>query len=49
MVADHSKWGTISTTLLAPLSKVHTLVTDRGTDPEIVAAMREQGIAVVIA
>ncbi len=49
VVADHSKWGTISTALLAPLSIVHTLVTDNGTDPVMVEAMREQGINVVMA
>jgi DeoR/GlpR family transcriptional regulator of sugar metabolism len=49
VVADHSKWGTISTAFLAPLSIVHTLVTDSGTDPEIAEAMREQGVNLVIA
>ena len=49
LVADHSKWGTVSTAFLAPLSIVHTLVTDQVTDPEMVEALREQGINVVIA
>lgn len=49
VVADHSKWGTVSTAFLAPLSIVHTLVTDRGADPAMIEAMREQGIHVVIA
>jgi DeoR/GlpR family transcriptional regulator of sugar metabolism len=49
VVADHSKWGTISTAFLAPLSMVHMLVTDSGTDPVMAEAMREQGIHVVIA
>lgn len=49
VVADHSKWGTISTAFLAPLSSVHTLVTDSGVDPEMVDAMREHGVTVVIA
>lgn len=49
VVADYSKWGTISTAFLAPLSIVDTLVTDSSTDPEMIEAMREQGITVVIA
>lgn len=49
VVADHSKWGTISTAFLAPLSIVHTLVTDSGAEREMVLAMREKGITVVIA
>lgn len=49
VVADHSKWGTISTAFLAPLSIVHTLVTDSSTDPEMIEAMRVQGIKLVIA
>jgi len=49
VVADHSKWGTVSTAFLAPLSRVHTLVTDDGVDQEMVEVIRGQGIEVVVA
>jgi DeoR family transcriptional regulator, aga operon transcriptional repressor len=48
VVADHTKWGAISTVFLADLSNVHTLVTDNRTEPEMIAAMREHGVVVVI-
>jgi DeoR/GlpR family transcriptional regulator of sugar metabolism len=49
VAADHSKWGSVSTAFVAPLTNVHTLVTDSAADPDLVEAMREQGITVVVA
>jgi len=41
LVADHTKFGKVSTALVAPITAVHTLVTDSGIDPTILAAVRE--------
>ncbi len=49
VVADHTKWGRVSTAFLAPVSQVHTLVTDSYTDPEMIEALREQVVNVIIA
>ena len=49
IVADHSKCGAISTAFLAPLSAVHTLVTDRKTDSVFLRALKTQGIRVIVA
>jgi DeoR/GlpR family transcriptional regulator of sugar metabolism len=40
LVADHTKFGKVATALVAPLSAIHTLVTDTGLDGEILAALR---------
>jgi len=49
ILADHTKCGVISTAFLAPLSAIHTLVTDSGTDVEFVNALKQKGINVLIA
>jgi DeoR family transcriptional regulator of aga operon len=49
IVADHSKCGLVSTAFLAPLSAMHVLVTDRGTDSDFVYALKEQGVNVIVA
>ncbi|MBN2146692.1 MAG: DeoR/GlpR transcriptional regulator [Anaerolineales bacterium] len=48
VVADHTKCGVVSTAYLAPLTSMHTLVTDRDTDPEFILALEESGIQVVV-
>jgi len=47
VVADHSKCGRVSAAFVAPLSAMHTLVTDTGTPPEFVAALTARGIRVL--
>jgi DeoR/GlpR family transcriptional regulator of sugar metabolism len=49
LVADHSKFGKVSTVLVAPMSAIHKLVTDDQTPPPIVAGLQEIGIEVLVA
>jgi DeoR family transcriptional regulator of aga operon len=49
LVADHTKCGVVSTAFLAPLAAMHTIVTDRGTNAEFIAALRARGINIVVA
>ena len=46
VAVDHNKCGRVSAAFLAPLTAVHTLVTDSQTPAEFVDAVRAQGIAV---
>jgi DeoR family transcriptional regulator, aga operon transcriptional repressor len=48
IVADHTKCGVVSTAFLAPLSAMHTLVTDGGTDIEFINALKAQGINPIV-
>jgi DeoR/GlpR family transcriptional regulator of sugar metabolism len=47
-VADSSKVGVVGLTPIVPLTKIHKLITDSGASPDFVAALREQGIEVVL-
>jgi DeoR/GlpR family transcriptional regulator of sugar metabolism len=49
IVADHTKFGRVSTVFVAPLDVIDTLVTDSASPQEIVQTLRDQGIAVNIA
>jgi len=49
LVADHSKFGKVSTALVAPITAVHRIVTDSATPADIVAELRELGIEVILA
>lgn len=49
IVADHTKCGRVSTALVAPLTVMHTLVTDDKTPPGFVNALTGRGIRVLIA
>jgi DeoR family transcriptional regulator of aga operon len=49
IVADHTKCGVVSTAFLAPLSAMHTLVTDDDTDMEFVKALKQKEINVIVA
>jgi len=49
LVADHSKFGKVSTALVAPVTSVNKIVTDAGTSPQIVADLRGRGIEVIVA
>ena len=49
VVADHTKCGSVSTALVAPLSAIHTLVTDASAPPEFVEAVSAQGVRVITA
>ena len=49
MVADHTKVNRVATVLLAPLTSIHTFVTDSGVDKKFVQALKQQAIQVLIA
>ncbi len=49
VVADHSKWGVISNYEIAPLSRIHTLVTDPGFDAGARAELAAQSVEVIVA
>ncbi len=48
VVADHSKFGRVATSLLAPIQRVHTIVTDPATDPDFIQGVRELGLRVIV-
>jgi DeoR/GlpR family transcriptional regulator of sugar metabolism len=48
LVADHSKFGTVATALVAPITATHTVVTDDGTPSETIAELEELGIEVIV-
>ncbi|HBX68093.1 MAG TPA: DeoR/GlpR transcriptional regulator [Chloroflexi bacterium] len=47
VLADHSKFGRVSTMLVAPVTAAHTIITDRTTPQEIVEQLRERGVRVI--
>ena len=49
LVADHTKLGTVSTSRVAPITAVNTLVTDAGAPPEMVREFENQGVRVLLA
>ncbi|MGC8874965.1 MAG: DeoR/GlpR family DNA-binding transcription regulator, partial [Chloroflexia bacterium] len=49
VVADHTKFGRVAMAFLAPLSSIHTIVTDRGVPADFVQALEAQGIQVILA
>jgi DeoR/GlpR family transcriptional regulator of sugar metabolism len=49
VVADHSKFGKVSTALVAPITSVGKIVTDIRTSPELINEIRQLGIEVILA
>ena len=47
VVADSSKLGRVSSSLICPLSEVHTLVTDTGASEETLALFTERGMRIL--
>jgi len=47
IVADHTKCGCVSTSLVAPVTAIHTLVTDTAAPPDFVESLRSKGIRVL--
>lgn len=47
IVADHTKVNRVATVLLAPLSQMHTFVTDSKADKKFLQALKREGIQVV--
>lgn len=48
VVADHTKFGSISTVHVAPVEKVHTIVTDSQVPDEFVESLRARNVEVVL-
>jgi DeoR family transcriptional regulator of aga operon len=48
IVADHTKCGMVSTAFVAPLTSIHTLVTDDKVDAGFVDSLRSHGIDVIV-
>jgi DeoR/GlpR family transcriptional regulator of sugar metabolism len=46
-LADHTKCGRVSSGFLAPLSRLHTLITDTGTPSEFLTRVRALGVSVM--
>lgn len=49
VVADSSKLGRVAFTLIAPLSEVHTLITDSNADATLLQQLREAGLRILLA
>ena len=49
IVADHTKFGRISTALLVPVEKVQTIVTDAETPKDFISGLQDRGIRVIVA
>lgn len=49
VAADHTKINAVAAAFLAPLTSIHTLVTDQQAPPDFVAALRQRDIAVYLA
>lgn len=47
-VADSSKFDRRSLSVIAPLNRVHKLITDAGVNPAVVAAVRARGVEVIL-
>lgn len=47
ILADHTKFGRIATTFVAPSTVMHTLVTDSGVSPAFVSNLKAKGIRVL--
>lgn len=48
MVADSSKIGMVSPSLVCPVHQISMVITDRGIDPETLQALRDAGVQVVV-
>jgi DeoR/GlpR family transcriptional regulator of sugar metabolism len=48
VVADHTKCAAVSTAVVAPITSIHTLITDIGTSPEFIQAVQAQGVRVMV-
>lgn len=48
VVADHTKFDRVSTALVAPLNKVHMIVTNKGVESSVVHALEKSQIKVIL-
>jgi DeoR/GlpR family transcriptional regulator of sugar metabolism len=49
VVADHSKLGKVTPAVIAPIDRLHRLITDSGAMPERIEELRSRGIEVILA
>jgi DeoR/GlpR family transcriptional regulator of sugar metabolism len=49
VLADHTKFGRAATALLAPISSIHTIITDGETPRDFINAVQERGLRVIVA
>jgi len=49
VVADHTKMGQVALTTSCPVSRISTVVTDAGADPEALKSLSSVGIEIVVA
>ena len=49
VMADHTKFGRVSTVFLAPVTAVHTIISDRDLQPECAAELRDKGLELILA
>ena len=48
-IVDSSKWGRVGFASFASIDQVDCIITDKGGPPDMVTALREAGVDVVIA
>lgn len=48
VLADHTKFGRTGAVLLAPLTSIHTVITDEETPAEYVVPLRKHGLRIII-
>lgn len=48
VVADHTKCATVSTAVVAPITAIHTLITDTGTSSDFIQAVQTHGVRVLV-
>jgi DeoR family transcriptional regulator of aga operon len=48
LLADHTKFGKVSTAFVAPLTAVHKIITDTGTPKAIISAILAEGIEAIV-
>jgi len=48
VVADHTKFGRVSTVLMAPVTAVNTIISDDKLQPEIADELRQQGLELIL-
>jgi len=48
VVADHTKFGKVSTAFVAPINAIHKLVTDDKAPAEMIASIQAQGVEVIV-
>jgi DeoR family transcriptional regulator, aga operon transcriptional repressor len=48
VVADHTKFGRISTVFVAPVEKIHTIITDNQVDPDYLDLIKSRNVETII-